>query len=136
MEEINFKIDSSWTEVYGILDVSLIGYPKHKRYMTLEAIVNNAPQISGSNTNADINIVRKASYQNRDSYFLIITGTLRDRTLEETLTETKEFLIGISNNLWIDEVLISVTDWRKKKVLKDSLYLRENYQLRKKEREK
>lgn len=118
---------SNWTGIYGVLDVDLRGYAESERDSAIQEIIEDLPKISGSNGECYICINKKASYENRDSYFLIITGRMRDKILKETRKETEAFLEELSKKLWVNNVLISVTDWKKERIYKNALKLRTNY---------
>lgn len=118
---------SNWTGIYGILDVDLRGHTENERDLILQETVENLPKISGSNGECNILVSKKATYENRNSYFLIVSGKMCDRILKETRKETEAFLEELSKKLWVNNVLISVTDWKKERIYKNTLKLRTNY---------
>ena len=118
---------SNWTGIYGVLDVDLRGYAESERDLVIQEIIEGLPKISGSNGECYICINKKATYKNCNSYFLIMSGKMRDKILKETRKETEMFLEELSKKLWVNNVLISVTDWKKERIYKNALKLRTNY---------
>ncbi len=136
---------SSWTYVAGMVEVCVLGRTQAEMLYTFQTTLEHLPQISGSERNAAFHIIQCAGtntssnldefgnpsnllpcgafgklLKTQTQYYVVIEGSLRDRTFEETYRETVEWLCRLSKRCQVCDVLIRVRSQSKRQLIDDN----------------
>jgi len=126
---------SKWTYVRGMIKVDTYADSDAAAMFMAQTVVNHLPRITGSESDAQLYCIRpnghtgssnvdefnQSSNLYTDSYFksfetqpaviIVLDGSLRDRTFNETLQETTAMLTRLSSRLHIEACVVSVADY-------------------------
>lgn len=132
---------SYWTYVSGTVMVhsSLVSQP-HSRYV-VDTVLEHLPCVSGSEGNMNVHVVQSAKKRCTSSanefgepmcfrhnsrnewmdvygkYILVLEGTLRDRSFDETKKELSKWLCRLAKRIWVRDVLVKLEDDSSRKLL-------------------
>lgn len=117
---------SMWTNVYGAIKVYCTE-PNFEE-LQIKTVIESLPEITGSEENAEIKYIRLD--QIADSYYIdgnrikeypyymvVISGALRDKYAEETITEVKDFLTILGQRISIIGGFVKISDYSEKVIL-------------------
>lgn len=126
---------SMWTNVYGAIKVYCTE-PNFEE-LQIKTVIESLPEITGSEENAEIKYIRLdqigGSYYidgNRINeypyYMVVISGALRDKYAEETITEVKDFLTLLGQRISIIGGVVKISDYSEKVILDAEDFSAEN----------
>jgi len=132
---------SYWTYINGVIKVRSMGRTQHENDYILKTILDHLPRVTGSeddmhvyiNQDAFLNTssscdefgyrtnnlvdgygdkTRNGWLEYTDSYYLTVSGSLRDRMFDETFREFVKWLCRLSKRLSVEYVLVSVDGYK------------------------
>lgn len=106
--------------------------------LKIKTVIESLPEITGSEENAEIKYIRLdqigGSYYvdgNRIKeypyYMVVISGALRDKYAEETITEVKDFLTLLGQRISIIGGTVKISDYSEKVILDAEDFSAENF---------
>ena len=134
---------SWWSYVNGVVEVTPLGRTQAEKRYILETILNHLPRVTGSEGDMEVHIIqlnghnsssscdeygdqtnnlvdsfgyksqRRGWLQVQDNYVLMLNGSLRDRTFEETFKEFMKWLCRLSKRTTLRNILVRVYDYEK-----------------------
>lgn len=125
---------SFWTYINGTITVSPFGRTQSEKRYVLETVLCHLPKVTGSEGNMDIYILQKNGYNSYSShnefgvasemriqnqYIIILNGSLRDRTFEETFKELNIFLNRLAKRVNVEDILVSLKGYDKEFIFKN-----------------
>lgn len=128
---------SHWSYVRGTVTVSPMGRTQPEKRYILDTILEHLPRVIGSEGDMDVYVVQKNGHDSSCScdefgmntnnlesiyggksnrgwlnvqsrYILVVDGSLRDRTFEETKREFLKWLCRLAKRVTVDEILVTV----------------------------
>lgn len=136
---------SHWTYVNGVVNVSCIAHTNPQTRYIIETVLEHLPVVSGSEGNMQIYLVQSngcgmsssynefgepienfncadeyGMYNTFPDYNLLLEGSLRDRTFEETFKEFNKWINRLAKRLLVNDVLVRISDDKNKFVFDNS----------------
>lgn len=127
---------SYWTRVDGIVNVNVgLGRTQEEVEYILKTVLAHLPLITGSERDAQIEIIKQAGHsyhcshdefgmrtnkgwlEYQDNYLIVLHGDLRDRRFNDTLKEVSKWLCRLAKRIFIDDVLIRVSEGENKQYI-------------------
>lgn len=135
---------SQWTYINGTITVSPMGRTQAEKKYILDTVLEHLPLVTGSEENMNVYIIQKNGYnissscdefdcctnnlvdrygnknrkqgwlRTQDEYILVIDGSLRDRTFNQTLLEFNKYLCRLAKRISVENVLVEINEWDKK----------------------
>lgn len=121
---------SMWTNVRGLLQVSVPGRTQKEKEYILDSVLRHLPVITGSEGPCYVHFIKGGGYnwsnnfdefdnysnltpsngfQCQDDYYIVLEGNLRDRYVEFTLKEVSRFLSRLSSRLFVCYCYVEVS---------------------------
>lgn len=128
---------SHWTYVRGSVVVSPMGRTQPEKRYILDTVLDHLPRVTGSEGDMDVYVIQKSGHDSSCScdefgmntnnlesiyggksdrgwlnvqsrYILVVDGSLRDRTFEETKREFLKWLCRLAKRVTVDKILVTV----------------------------
>lgn len=113
---------SLWTYVNGVVEIDCTDESQSLIETKIKNVLKDLPVVRGSERDMEVHIIQHngKNFFTTDSdnipielqtrYSLVLVGDLRDSILEDTNKLFNEWLNELSKKLFIDSVLVSITD--------------------------
>ena len=141
---------SWWTYVRGTIYVDVPGRTQPEIEYILKTVLDHLPVVTGSENDMEVHFVKRAFYSCSSScdefgmrtnnlkddygshsrrhgmldvqsqYILVLDGSLRDREFEETKREFIKWLCRLSKRLFIADIMVEISSYKKSWVIKDT----------------
>lgn len=139
---------SRWTYLSGVITVDVPGRTQAECDFNIHSVLNHLPKVTGSEHDMEWHINASKKYKDhirvdefgnesnlgnhnvyfnyyyfekQNSYFITISGELRDRCLDETIKEFSKWLCRLAKRLWIDDINVHIHyDWGNKILIDNS----------------
>lgn len=133
---------SYWTYVNGNIVVSPMGRTQAEKRYILETVLDHLPFVTGSESNMAVYIIQKDGYNSSSShtefcewggyrnwktlstemqneYILVVNGSFRDRTFDETYKEFQKWICRLAKRIIIEDVLVEIKGYEKSALVRN-----------------
>lgn len=133
---------SYWTYVNGTITVSPMGRTQAEKRYILETILDHLPFVTGSERDMNVYIVQKNGHNSSSShtefgeyggyrkwktlstkiqreYILVVDGSLRDRTFDQTYREFQNWLCRLAKRISVEDVIVEVKAYEKYAIIRN-----------------
>ena len=116
---------SNWTYVNGTIEVSTLGRTQEEIEYILKTVLRHLPKVTGSERDMNTYIIKKEGYnfssscdefekanplKIQENYIIVVNGSLRDRTLNETHKEFQKWICRLSKRVLVENVIVEIKE--------------------------
>lgn len=133
---------SWWTYVYGTIIVRPMGRTQAEKRYILETVLDHLPLVTGSEEPMNVYIIQKNGYnsssshtefgvwggyrdwktlstERQDKYILVVDGSLRDRTFDQTYREFQKWLCRLAKRVGVEDVLVEIDGYEQSAIVRN-----------------
>ena len=141
---------SQWAYVRGTIIVSPMGRTQPEKRYILDTILDHLPRVTGSEGDMDVYVIQKKGHNSSSScdefgmntnnlesvyggksnrgwlnvqslYVLVVDGSLRDRTFNETKKEFLKWLCRLAKRVTVEEILVTVESFDGRMLIRENM---------------
>ena len=116
---------SSWTYVNDTIEVSTLGRTQEEIEYILKTVLRHLPKVTGSERDMNTYIIKKEGYnfsskcdefertnplKIQENYIIVVNGSLRDRTLNETHKEFQKWICRLAKRILVENVIVEIKE--------------------------
>ena len=116
---------SSWTYVNGTIEVSTLGRTQEEIEYILKTVLRHLPKVTGSERDMNTYIIKKEGYnfsrscdeferinplKIQENYIIVVNGSVRDRTLNETHKEFQKWICRLAKRILVENVIVEIKE--------------------------
>lgn len=117
---------SNWTYVNGTIEVSTLGRTQEEIEYILKTVLRHLPKVTGSEQDMHTYLIKKEGYSSsyshdefehwvkdfdiQDNYIIVVDGSLRDRTLNETHKEFQKWICRLAKRVLVENVIVEIKE--------------------------
>ena len=117
---------SNWTYVNGTIEVSTLGRTQEEIEYILKTVLRHLPKVTGSEQDMHTYLIKKEGYNSssshdefehwvkdfdiQDNYIIVVDGSLRDRTLNETHKEFQKWICRLAKRVLVENVIVEIKE--------------------------
>lgn len=141
---------SHWAYVRGTIIVSPMGRTQPEKRYILDTVLDHLPRVTGSEGDMDVYVIQKKGHDSSSScdefgmctnnlesiyggksnrgwlnvqsqYILVVDGSLRDRTFNDTKKEFLKWLCRLAKRVTVEEILVTVESFDGKMLIREDM---------------
>lgn len=116
---------SNWTYVNGTIEVSTLGRTQEEIEYILKTVLRHLPKVTGSEKDMNTYIIKKEGcnfssncdefertnhLKIQENYIIVVNGSLRDRTLNETHKEFQKWICRLAKRVLVENVIVEIKE--------------------------